>query len=441
MKLGRNEPCHCGSGKKYKKCCQEKDDQLAISSVPQKKEKFVKGEIEGNDSLWEDFLGQSDHDWDYPDLSDEENGLIEKWRSVYDEMEDPDAIRKHIETFMSDHPELFRYLNINEDAVFDLGSKYRQAGRFGDYISFLMDFRTRYPDLYDEDEGLFNLDIICWLISTGNSQDISAYFAPYISDVSLNGDTLIDLVDLLIAKDISEPLLSLVRDIKNDLLQSDVFPEGDNILIPLIYDTLGKYLKEDYTAADVSKFVEEFAALNHLENTEELLLSWTARFKDTLRPFGRWEVDQNWTIQEREDFYFSIGDNFMRYLQEKFGISLICAQYHSNLINEYSFVYLDTINRKKWKNPFDFSEEMIDRSAMILSGGLFNMTDPVVCLSFFNAVYCFVDYLETCDMLDGIDPQAVKKTTLSLYEDTFPSLCISSSVTLCFDTFPFWKTV
>ena len=25
-KLGRNEPCHCGSGKKYKKCCLSKDD-------------------------------------------------------------------------------------------------------------------------------------------------------------------------------------------------------------------------------------------------------------------------------------------------------------------------------------------------------------------------------------------------------------------------------
>src|SRR5690242_16274581 len=22
---GRNEPCHCGSGKKYKKCCEDKD--------------------------------------------------------------------------------------------------------------------------------------------------------------------------------------------------------------------------------------------------------------------------------------------------------------------------------------------------------------------------------------------------------------------------------
>lgn len=27
-KLGRNDPCHCGSGKKYKKCCSSKDEEL-----------------------------------------------------------------------------------------------------------------------------------------------------------------------------------------------------------------------------------------------------------------------------------------------------------------------------------------------------------------------------------------------------------------------------
>lgn len=26
MKPGRNDPCPCGSGKKYKKCCQDKDN-------------------------------------------------------------------------------------------------------------------------------------------------------------------------------------------------------------------------------------------------------------------------------------------------------------------------------------------------------------------------------------------------------------------------------
>lgn len=26
-KIRRNEPCHCGSGKKYKKCCMKKDEE------------------------------------------------------------------------------------------------------------------------------------------------------------------------------------------------------------------------------------------------------------------------------------------------------------------------------------------------------------------------------------------------------------------------------
>ena len=35
MKLGRNELCHCGSARKYKRCCLEKDSKL-------KSEEFVK---------------------------------------------------------------------------------------------------------------------------------------------------------------------------------------------------------------------------------------------------------------------------------------------------------------------------------------------------------------------------------------------------------------
>lgn len=27
MTPGRNDPCHCGSGKKYKKCCEAKDEK------------------------------------------------------------------------------------------------------------------------------------------------------------------------------------------------------------------------------------------------------------------------------------------------------------------------------------------------------------------------------------------------------------------------------
>ena len=29
---GRNEPCHCGSGRKYKHCCLEKDEKMASAA-------------------------------------------------------------------------------------------------------------------------------------------------------------------------------------------------------------------------------------------------------------------------------------------------------------------------------------------------------------------------------------------------------------------------
>ena len=29
---GRNEPCHCGSGRKYKQCCLQKDDAMSSAA-------------------------------------------------------------------------------------------------------------------------------------------------------------------------------------------------------------------------------------------------------------------------------------------------------------------------------------------------------------------------------------------------------------------------
>ena len=34
MTVGRNDPCHCGSGKKYKKCCLDRDEAQAVKPEP-----------------------------------------------------------------------------------------------------------------------------------------------------------------------------------------------------------------------------------------------------------------------------------------------------------------------------------------------------------------------------------------------------------------------
>ncbi|MCX5796160.1 MAG: SEC-C metal-binding domain-containing protein [Elusimicrobia bacterium] len=34
--IGRNDPCHCGSGKKYKKCCAAKDEAMEREALDKK---------------------------------------------------------------------------------------------------------------------------------------------------------------------------------------------------------------------------------------------------------------------------------------------------------------------------------------------------------------------------------------------------------------------
>jgi hypothetical protein len=42
MKLGRNDPCHCGSGKKYKVCCLAKDEAKERTARAKAAEKAAK---------------------------------------------------------------------------------------------------------------------------------------------------------------------------------------------------------------------------------------------------------------------------------------------------------------------------------------------------------------------------------------------------------------
>jgi hypothetical protein len=43
-KIGRNEPCPCGSGKKYKKCCLGKDQAVVVSAA----------HLDGGFNIWDD---------------------------------------------------------------------------------------------------------------------------------------------------------------------------------------------------------------------------------------------------------------------------------------------------------------------------------------------------------------------------------------------------
>lgn len=64
LKTGRNEPCPCGSGKKYKKChleADEKAESQALTKVNDESAKKVKAEEHDHDHEHHDHEHPSEH--------------------------------------------------------------------------------------------------------------------------------------------------------------------------------------------------------------------------------------------------------------------------------------------------------------------------------------------------------------------------------------------
>lgn len=67
-KVGRNAPCPCGSGKKYKKCCMQKESgrETAVAAATRSKEKVIMDRLlaySGNKKFKKDFLAASSLYW------------------------------------------------------------------------------------------------------------------------------------------------------------------------------------------------------------------------------------------------------------------------------------------------------------------------------------------------------------------------------------------
>ena len=67
-KIGRNEPCPCGSGKKYKRCCLTKGVPAALGFTPEERqralgmlERFVEKELgQEDDAAYDSFYDQKE---------------------------------------------------------------------------------------------------------------------------------------------------------------------------------------------------------------------------------------------------------------------------------------------------------------------------------------------------------------------------------------------
>jgi len=78
-KIGRNDPCSCGSGKKYKKCCLNKTSIVDTTSDSNKKEKLSQQTIEGIQHLMETSMDV----WEKNFPREEFKGTDQEYQELY----------------------------------------------------------------------------------------------------------------------------------------------------------------------------------------------------------------------------------------------------------------------------------------------------------------------------------------------------------------------
>ncbi|WMJ74172.1 SEC-C metal-binding domain-containing protein [Cytophagaceae bacterium ABcell3] len=428
-KIGRNEPCPCGSGKKYKKCCEASDLKKEIEkSQPVKKEKplFIE-----NDSFPEPSEGEDAEVYQDPDLSEEENLLVNEWYEHYDNLEDLDEMRSHVEGFLEAYPQLAEYLEL--EVAYDLGEQYREENRTKEYIEFLDLLRTKHPNIYSQNAGFYDTEVIMYLISCKEFEKIPKYLTNIKNDPDEYFDQLEEVSGLLLAVGLDELASDLIKSTLPTVINNNDLFYCESLSVKAFFCLLPSYLHPVYSDNGVKSFIKDIDESFGLKLDETI---WKANFANFHKPFKEWPKRLNKKSEDYTSFATGVSYNFARYLHEKYQLPLTTALFSSFHIGQY---LLAAAPESKKLNTFDFSPGLMDEVLCRLHIS-FMIPDIAQLLCSLNSIYYFAEYLELCGNFTSDERRKVQEnvkklrdTTLSGFKEfRFPEM-------LCFPDFPFWS--
>ena len=475
-KLGRNKPCYCGSGKKYKKCCLAKDEEER--RLEQKEEQYEKdvsfGRIDpfASDEDWEedpieeiedDPVEEYGEEYDgyqlkgsevVPDispllaedapelkivedneLSPEEVVLCEEWGTEYVKISDPDKLRTHIEKFMDLHPNLIGELELGGEPLLELGGMYvRQGGRHQAYIDILNRLRIEFPDEYLKSFPYFDNDVISWLIINNQKDKIPEFLNNYRQYPAKDADNLFELIDFLISWNCQDILTDFLPNICNEVCASPNIIGGNEIITPVITTIMAPYLEQGLEKIDLGKLADEIKTLEDLVNPD-----WTnpkflkERIEIILGKHEHWNLDDCRTRKQAIDRYYDMTTNFMGWLVSNTGLDYCAAEYHSGLVFEYLAEALP--KKKKHRTTFPFAEKNMDRLIGQLSQRLM-WHDPTKLFGLLDGIYRFQEFLEETLSLAPEQAKENMDSCLHLFEKSYPAMLKQDFKSLAWETFP-----
>ncbi|MFT7032752.1 MAG: hypothetical protein ACJA2S_001253 [Cyclobacteriaceae bacterium] len=442
-KAKRNDPCPCGSGKKFKKCCWGNEN---IEIVEQRKweeerniESLWKEEYEADDEIEYD-MSKIDEVFkniialpsDTPEVSTEEEILVDRWWDEYKEMNDSIQERRHLETFIEEYPELVINLEVHHEILFELGAGYLKLGMQDDHINFLMSFRKRFPDSYEKSGGYYDSDIIAWLIVKNRTDEIPEYLSYLLKYPDDFSEQLETIVNVLVASGKIKYLANFIED--ESYFRGFV---ADSVSSPYSAGIFIKHLQKDYSDENVHALIEE------LKNSPVELSKriyefdyWEGVFESTYRPYREWPGIASMKRTEVEKMYYQIVHNYTRFVHDRTGMPWETADYYGNKLIDYIFSCLEG---EKPKRLVDLSKARIEKLIFDQSQTFMFFLDDTKALGMINSLYHFADYLKECDNIEEKEKNRVQDDLLDIYKKMIPTLKKSSIEAHVFNRFPYFK--
>ena len=462
-KTGRNDPCPCGSGKKYKKCCLAKDqEQQRTPPVAPAVAPTRKRAVDPSADLFEDLPswvidddGLDDNGWvsesddspsdvetyqskpisDYgPEISEQDQALIDSWWTTYEKLTTPDQILQHLNTFFQAHPQLVENLYLHQECLFELGADLVRAGRSGEYIEFLQHLRDAFPSAYLKSFSYYDSDIVCYKIIHQGEDELQTYLNWFKEYPDVDPDSLYELIDFMIVSDYDDLAADLIEAVYDPLLRSPSVLRGGHLVNHLVLHYCAPYLDRGWSQPELAALTEQLKGIHaslradwYQPDQLDRILSNIAGELDP--EFFASYADQ----RDLDHFYYRTTQNFMGWLRKTQGYSWMKAQFYSSKALEYLLRIIPA--GKRPKRPFTITRQLVEQTVGI-QYDMFLFPGAVETFSRLNGIYWLSAYLQQHAMLPEQEMREIQAWCTELWSIAEPKLRGGSIESEAFRRFP-----
>ncbi len=426
-KLGRNAPCHCGSGRKYKKCCLSADQQAARDARYR--------EEHWEDETWESLpdesgpdpdepeADQSDLHWppvrsypqppELPDPDDKMALVVDAWwehfMPVY-KARDVDAILETLDAAIEQRPEIVPYLGLEQEFLTEFQGIMIRGERRPELIDRLLRLRTEAPEVYDQVHGYLDTTLAASLIALGRADEVGGVLDRFVKYPDANPDCLAEMLDILLVADRQDDVLALARATAAPCACSEeVMGMGPSLAWLTFEVTTPVYDRHGYSTQDAADLV---AAHDQLDLPFPHTMT-KQRAQDLLADSF---APMDWTLPglcgDRDHFLDRLSATFWVWLHDVQGLSWVSAAFFSNRVRDLHF--LAPPEGMTFRNPLNPCVEAVESYIVQNCKRMFHLYG-LHAFSLLQTLHWFADFLEAQDQSTPVARDELRETCRTLY--------------------------